>query len=822
MNTTEMGASASPDMSMSQSGDDPMTASIGASTQKPPSNFRACRVCKARKVKCVPGPEGHACAYCQRHGTECVQIEPQVKRRRTGNVGELKARIEQLEGRLQQAMDGPLLERRRSMSPGRHLRPLSRKQSASPRFAHAGFDTQSPVLPPLPINNNYFTMPAAGTEATSSIAPYPPMGPPARLFESWQVGSATNTSPANYTPAVLNSNAHRDATLPPPSALRSIMEPLPSASALRLNRTGQPPTSSARSERPKQDGDDEGSVGCAADIQADRLLGPLSTFDDQFFDLCLQQGLANQDANAELPPEKRVFWNSLSRLSSGALSIFRISFPNSVIGNYSRAEIPEEAANEFAAWQRLYGDRLTELFMTHVAPRVISRTTSKAHFEELMTRSYSFPCAVYALAACCNTDWTVPQRIRRGNAFHRFAGTYFQREVYPITMDSLKTLLLLSEYPVQYENLLLTSWCVSFAFELKLHIDPEDWALPEDEKYQRRVIWWYIVMRDRISSMTKMQVLITDDTHDVRLPDLRCRYDLWLVAYISICSIVARMVTTLYSVRGIRTLNDHPEVSAVVAKQLVAELEVLKNQVRDSYAEQAAVTEQDPEISPVLVQISHLHMRLIIEGAIINAHRPFLQSSKLSVFDSLDHQRRLVKACNDYVDLIDNMDPVLCDELWPWTIAILNVIVSMVLLRLLMLCPDVAVQQKAKVALETFLRACKRFGKRWHFARVGQGVARFANTITGTQAFAAYTHHESAEEVAAAEEVVAAAAAAAAAQPSNGSAGGQGPWPPFDYNTRAAFMSAPAVGGTDDIGDWAALLAGAGMDSLFLAGNWGM
>lgn len=69
-----------------------------------PSNFRACQVCRQRKVKCVAVPEGDSCEYCKKHNVECVQIEPVQKRRRQNTQAELKARVEQLEERLSQTL----------------------------------------------------------------------------------------------------------------------------------------------------------------------------------------------------------------------------------------------------------------------------------------------------------------------------------------------------------------------------------------------------------------------------------------------------------------------------------------------------------------------------------------------------------------------------------------------------------------------------------------------------------------------------------------------------------------------------------------------
>ncbi|BFZ54473.1 hypothetical protein PYCC9005_001510 [Savitreella phatthalungensis] len=80
------------------SNDNPASAVEGGNKQNPAqSSFRACESCRSRKVRCVMNVPGGPCEYCAKHRAQCIQLEPQPKRKRKSTANELKSRVDVLE-----------------------------------------------------------------------------------------------------------------------------------------------------------------------------------------------------------------------------------------------------------------------------------------------------------------------------------------------------------------------------------------------------------------------------------------------------------------------------------------------------------------------------------------------------------------------------------------------------------------------------------------------------------------------------------------------------------------------------------------------------
>lgn len=220
------------------------------------------------------------------------------------------------------------------------------------------------------------------------------------------------------------------------------------------------------------------------------------------------------------------FWSRFFQLSKDpALPIYQIQFSNTAPAE--KNEIPAEATEQLETWKRTYGDELFEAYRTKIAPRYDPRPPSivqKLTKSSFLSESPTHICAAYALATQCVESWSISKRMYLGIVFHRHAMMYLQKDL-SVTLDALRMLVLLAEFPLRSGSNLLLGWATAYAFELKLNIDPRDWLISEEEKELRRRIFWTIMVMVRWSSVATGGPGIDQDYYDTEVPAPQCQMD---------------------------------------------------------------------------------------------------------------------------------------------------------------------------------------------------------------------------------------------------------------------------------------------------------
>lgn len=126
-----------------------------------------------------------------------------------------------------------------------------------------------------------------------------------------------------------------------------------------------------------------------------------------------------------------------------------------------------------------------------------------------------------------------------GIVFHRHAMMYLQKDL-SVTLDALRMLVLLAEFPLRSGSNLLLGWATAYAFELKLNIDPKDWLISEEEKELRRRIFWTIMVMVRWSSVATGAPGIDQDYYDTEIPAPQCQMDEIKICEVEMTEIVSR------------------------------------------------------------------------------------------------------------------------------------------------------------------------------------------------------------------------------------------------------------------------------------------
>lgn len=186
-----------------------------------------------------------------------------------------------------------------------------------------------------------------------------------------------------------------------------------------------------------------------------------------------------------------------------------------------KTEVSIEALAQVNKWRLAYGDVLVETFKEKVIPRY-----GLANLKELQAmsaasidgQSMSLVCATFALAAQAVSSWSLKKRMYLGTEFYRFATTYLDRDQFPVTLDTLRILVLLAEFPLQAGTPLLNSCALAHAFDLHLNVDPEHWNIAEDEKLSRRRLFWFVILSDRFFTIQQHSPSLEPDYYDTQVP----------------------------------------------------------------------------------------------------------------------------------------------------------------------------------------------------------------------------------------------------------------------------------------------------------------
>lgn len=223
-------------------------------------------------------------------------------------------------------------------------------------------------------------------------------------------------------------------------------------------------------------------------------------------------------------------WNRLIRVSTdAALPIYEVHIdvlPSASTQNTKN--VAPEAVAQVTRWTSAYGDVLLETFKSKVLPRY-----GLAGLEEMRAyspnniagRSLSLVCAIYALTAPAVTLWPLKKRMYLSTEFYKFATRELERDLIPVTLDTLRILVLLAEFPIQSVTPLLNSWALAHAFELRLNVDPEHWKISEEEKLSRRRLFWWAILSDRFFSVQQNAPSLESDFYDTEIPRPRSLSD---------------------------------------------------------------------------------------------------------------------------------------------------------------------------------------------------------------------------------------------------------------------------------------------------------
>lgn len=163
-----------------------------------PAQFRACQICRQRKVKCILPPDHETCEYCQRHNLECLQILSTNKRKRqTTSQADLKARVEQLEEKLK----------------------LTQATSEVPQSA--SLPHYDPFTPSNQSLKQTVLEESGRTKALTTL-PGTPFSPGDANNNRLETSSAHYASETSYRNRISPISNHNLQTLPPPNILPSI------------------------------------------------------------------------------------------------------------------------------------------------------------------------------------------------------------------------------------------------------------------------------------------------------------------------------------------------------------------------------------------------------------------------------------------------------------------------------------------------------------------------------------------------------------------------------------------------------------------------
>lgn len=520
-----------------------MNASIGQSPiddSPKTSGFRACQTCKQRKVKCVALPNNDStCEYCDKHDMQCVTIVQNPKRKRHNTAAELKERVEQLE----QCLSRKMAENGGSgKTPSAYDDSLHDKRMAYEAPRLAPFQPESSPRFPQTIQ-----MDNSGTISRPDLSTFGQQWNAPNLLSRDQPFLKTSLPLPNFSNAAMHSypssNTYSDSLNCPVTS--------PSASYSQLRRAQQPVRSpqvreevhsgaATRSYSPNgrlstlgsgpkdkvartstttiNDAQGEQEFGRHESRQS-KIVGPIPAFDHDFYQLCLSKGLATSDnRDCEL---KDKIWTRFYKLSKDAtLPLYHFHFREEVASDESKSNAPAEALLQLETWTTAYGNILMETFKLKIAPRLYFLSSSEIQaisLQSMVGKPVALICAVYALAAQCVSSWSISKRAHLGMRFHRYAMTYLECDLYPVTTEALHILVLLSAFPIQFDTSLLSSWALALAFELRLNIDPQHWQIPDEEKDGRRRLFWIIMVNHRWSAFEHHSPGVDTDYYDTEV-----------------------------------------------------------------------------------------------------------------------------------------------------------------------------------------------------------------------------------------------------------------------------------------------------------------
>lgn len=189
---------------------------------------------------------------------------------------------------------------------------------------------------------------------------------------------------------------------------------------------------------------------------------------------------------------------------------------------HTRTEVSLGAIEQVNKWKQSYGEVLLHTFKRKVLPRyglASIKTVSNLTVERLDGQSLSLVCATFALAAQAVSTWSLKKRMYLGMEFYLFATRHLERDMSPITMDTLRILVLLSEFPLNVGSSLMNSWALAHAFDLQLNVDPEAWKISEEEKTNRRRLFWWVILSDRYSTIPQHSPCLEQDFYNTKIPE---------------------------------------------------------------------------------------------------------------------------------------------------------------------------------------------------------------------------------------------------------------------------------------------------------------
>lgn len=704
------------------------------------ASFRACENCRSRKVKCVMSNSTGPCDYCAKHRTECIQLEPQPKRKRKSTATELKSRVDTLERQLQEALNNkrargddyntsssygsPVAMHPQQYDSSRYLAPPPPPPPAMqyqtmpgpppppPHIDTSGYGPPRPphdVHPPHPGHFHKFVPPAAfspGRYSNERILPQPPS------FSRQLPNPSHSTTPQ-----------------PPPFQHTDLSGSTPrtrESDASSPDRPGntQPPSAVPAS----REGDEGGGM------TGEKLLGPIASIDKEFFELCVRRGMeARENAQTPQPPWQRFTLHSADE----ALPIYRVSFAadNDEFAPmaYQAVDMSSQAYKEFQMFFNEYGTELLDTFDRKIAALYRADTAALRPADGLAgiarRRLISYCAAAMCLAALCVEKWPLSKRISIACALQLKAHHYLAREFRNESSYHLKTLIMLSDFSLQPDGSIGVVGAINIAFELKLHIDPRHWRIPEADKMERRRLWYILLVKERLVALRHPRPTMPSDCFDTEVPEVISREDEAAALMVDVSGLISDINSAFYLVKGARMVHDNAQTSCLLAHHFCDRIKTLKARSQKLFP----AFEHMPDL---VLGMQAACCLLHIEYCTLMVARPFFNSKHLSEVNRLELRRTTVEAACNVMAVLRRMPDGMFDQFWSPSACLIIHGATIDLLRASVHFPEKEVKQAAAESLDAFFDIALEHRERWPIARSVVPIMRIRANLTGVKAYA--------------------------------------------------------------------------------------